>query len=112
MNILERAKQFYEDLGMDMFKDITMYMSYGYVFKTPDSLLMGKAVRIDIDQHPQDQWQVENPNAWYVHMAIGEVGISEFIKRIPYELPFVGWMRHMKKQPIKFYDFNRIIRRK
>ena len=60
MNILTQAKEFYEQLGMDMFKDITMYMSYGYVFKTPDSLLMGKAVRIDLDQHPQDQWQVKN----------------------------------------------------
>ena len=45
-------------------------------------------------------------------MAIGKVGISEFINRIPYELPFVGWMRYLKNQPVKFYDFNKIIRRK
>ncbi len=112
MNILEKAKRFYEQIGIDMFKDITMYMSYGYVFKTPESLLLGKSVRSDSDIHPSSQWHVRNPNAWYVHMAIGEVGISKFINCIPYRLPKVGWMRHLKNEPIKYYDFDKIIRRK
>jgi len=112
MNILEQTKKFYDELGLDMFKDITMYLGYGYVFKTPDSLLLGKAVRTDDKTHPSSQWNVKDPDAWYVHMAIGKVGIAEFIKRIPYELPYVGWMRHFKNKPVKFYDFKRISRRK
>ena len=85
MNILERAKE---------------------------TLLLGKAVRSDSDKHPDEQWGVVTPDAWYVRTAIGDDAISEFINRIPYPLSFVGWMRHLKKQPIKWYDFNRINRRK
>ena len=34
MNIIEQAKNFYELIGIDMFKDISAYMAYGYVFNT------------------------------------------------------------------------------
>lgn len=112
MNIIEQAKNFYELIGTDMFKDISAYMAYGYVFKTPDSLLLGKAVDTNAELHPAAQWNVKKPDAWYVHMAVGKVGVSEFIKCIPYPLPKVGWMRHLKNKPVKFYDFKRIIRRK
>jgi hypothetical protein len=112
MNILERAKEFYEQINGDMFKDIASYSAYGYVFITPQTLLLGKAVRSDSDTHPDEQWGVIGPDAWYVRTAIGDDAISEFINRIPYPLSFVGWMRYLKKQPIKWYDFNRINRRK
>jgi len=52
MNILERAKEFYEQINGDMFKDIASYSAYGYVFITPQTLLLGKAVRSDSDKHP------------------------------------------------------------
>jgi hypothetical protein len=45
-------------------------------------------------------------------VAVGENAISEFIQRIPYPLPYVGWMRELKQKPVKWYEFNRIIRRK
>jgi hypothetical protein len=53
---------------------------------------------------------VENPNAWYVHMAIGKV--KDLIRQAPYNLPYVGWMRATKDHPIRWYDFSRIQRRK
>ena len=45
MNILERAKEFYDSTKGDMFKDLSAYAAYGYVFITPQTLLLGKAVR-------------------------------------------------------------------
>ena len=112
MNILERAKEFYDLTKGDMFKDLSAYAAYGYVFITPQTMLLGKAVRTDSDIHPNEQWGVLAPDAWYVKTAIGDNAISNFINSIPYPLPFVGWMRQLKQKPIKWYDFNRINRRK
>lgn len=112
MNILEQTKNFYDKTGGDMFEDFSAYAGQGYVFVTPQTLLFGKAVRTDSDIHPNNQWNVVAPDAWFVKTAIGEDAISEFINRIPYPLPFVGWMRELKKKPVKWYDFNRIMRRK
>ena len=112
MNILERAKEFYDSTKGDMFKDLSAYAAYGYVFITPQTMLLGKAVRTDTDIHPNEQWGVLAPDAWYVKTAIGDNAISDFINSIPYPLPFVGWMRQLKQKPIKWYDFNRINRRK
>ena len=112
MNILARVKEFYDQKGGDMFSDVSAYASKGYVFITPQTFLLGKAVRSDSEIHPDNQWMVSGPDAWYVRSAIGDNAISEFIDRIPYPLPLVGWMRQLKKKPIKWYDFNRIIRRK
>lgn len=110
MNILIRAKKLYDQCGIEMNADIAAYMAHGYVFITPNSFLLGKAVDSTSNLHPKDQWDVKNPNAWYVHMAVG--GVKEFINKIPYPLPFVGWMRVAKNQSIRWYDFTRIIRRK
>tara|TARA_R100000406_G_C3105344_1_gene123026 strand:- start:773 stop:1111 length:339 start_codon:yes stop_codon:yes gene_type:complete len=112
MNILSRVKLFYDQTGGDMFSDISAYASKGYVFITPQTFLLGKAVNSKSEIHPDNQWMVSGPDAWYVRTAIGDNAISEFIDRIPHPLPLVGWMRQLKKKPIKWYDFNRIIRRK
>ena len=112
MTILEQTKEFYDQLGCSMFTDITAYAARGYVFITPQSLLLGKAVRTDIDVHPDDQWNMVGPDAWYVRTAVGGNAISEFINLIPHPLPYVGWMRQLKQKPVKWYEFNKIIRRK
>ena len=112
MNILEQAKNFYDSTKGDMFKDLSSYAAYGYVFITPSSLLLTKPVQSKSELHPDEQWGVVAPDAWYVKTAVGENSISEFIDRTPYPLLFVGWMRQLKSKPIKWYDLNRIIRRK
>ena len=111
MTILEQTKEFYDKLGANMFADISAYSGRGYVFITPHSLLLGKAVRTDIDVHPDEQWNMVAPDAWYVRTAVGENAISEFIQRIPYPLPYVGWMRELKQIPVKWYEFIKIFRR-
>lgn len=110
MSILLKAKELYDKCGIDMNADIAAYASHGYVFITPDSFLLGKAVNSKSDVDPQDQWNVENPDAWYVNMAVGDV--KDFISKIPHPLPLIGWMRETKKQPMRWYEFKRIIRRK
>ena len=113
MNILERTKELYDQINGDLFKDISLYSSgFGYVFITPNSLLLGKAVRTDSEVHPDSQWKVTAPDAWYVRVAVGENCIQEFLNYIPYPLPYVGWMRRLKNKPIKWWNYEKIIRRK
>ena len=110
MSILSKAKALYDICGLDMSKDIAVYAGHGYVFITPDTFLLAKTVDSKSEEHPMNQWGVKKPDAWYVHMSVGSV--QDFISKIPYRLPKIGWMRETKKQPIKWYDFERIIRRK
>ena len=112
MSILAKVKDLYEECSMDMFKDISVYMNYGYVHKTPTSFILAKTVDKDSNTPPAEQWNVSNPNAWFVHMALGEDCIPYWINLMPYKLPYVGWARENKKKPIRFYDLNKIIRRK
>ena len=110
MNILLRAKELYDQCGIDMNTDIAMYASHGYVWINPEGFLLAKPVNSKSEVHPQDQWNVEDADAWYVNMAVGEV--KDFISKIPYPLPLVGWMRETKKQPMRWYDLKKILRRK
>ena len=110
VNVLVKALGLYEKIGTDLFKDIAVYMDMGYVFKTPHSLLLGKAVRRD-QGNPDAQWDVKDPDAWYVRTAVGDGAVKEFIDRIPYPLPYVGWMRHVKNKPVKYFSYDQVRRR-
>jgi hypothetical protein len=112
MNILERVRGLYEECEIDMFEDISTYLTYGYIHKTPTSFILAKPVDKDSEFSLNEQWGVTNPNAWFIHMAVGEECIKEWINLMPFKLPFVGWARENKKRPIKFYDLNKILRRK
>jgi hypothetical protein len=112
MKPFEEALRFYAQSSDDLMQDIAAYSTLGgYVFVTPHSLMFGKAVRTD-GGSPDNQWGVVAPDAWYVRFAVGKDAISEFIGRIPYPLPFVGWSRVSKKRPVKWFDFKRVQRRK
>ena len=110
MNILAQAKDLYDKCGIDMSADIAAYCAHGYVWISPNSFLLAKPVSSKSETPPADQWNVEDADAWYVNMAVGDV--KDFINKIPYPLPLVGWMRETKNQPIRWYDLKKILRRK
>jgi hypothetical protein len=108
----EEALAFYAKTGGDLMKDISAYSTLGgYVFITPHSLMFGKAVRTDGGK-PDEQWGAVAPDAWYVRFAVGKNAVSEFISRIPYPLPYVGWSRISKDRPVNWFNFNTVQRRK
>ena len=112
MKPFEEALAFYAKTGDDLMKDIAAYSTLGgYVFITPHSLMFGKAVRTD-GGNPDEQWGAVAPDAWYVRFAVGKDAVSEFISRIPYPLPKVGWSRISKDRPVQWFDFKRVQRRK
>ena len=109
---LKAGLDFYAETGGDLMADISAYATMGgYVFITPHSLLLGKPVRKD-DGNPDEQWGATAPDAWYVRFAAGKDAISEFISRTPYPLPWIGWSRVSKDRPVKWFDFNTVLRRK
>ena len=112
MNIMERVNNLYDECGIDMFKDISTYLVHGYMHKTPKSFILAKTVDKDSETPPAEQWGTSKPNAWFVHMAVGDECIEHWINLMPYKLPYVGWARENKNRPIRFYDLNRITRRK
>ena len=102
VNILERVKALYDECGIDMFKDISAYLAYGYVHKTPQSFILAKTVDLNSKTKPSEQWGESNPNAWFVHVAVGEGCIKGWIKIMPFKLPYVGWARETKKKQLGF----------
>ena len=111
MNILEQAKDIYDKCGYsDMTSDLCAYITHGYFFVTPNSLLAMKPVDRFSEIKPSQQWYINEPNAWYVHAIIGEV--KKWIDFLPYDLPFIGWERGVKRHPIKWFKTKNLKRRK
>lgn len=111
MNILEQAKDIYDKCGYsDMTKDLSAYMANGCVYISPNSLLVFKAVKKNCEVRPCNQWNVKDPDAWYVQAVIGKV--KDLIKYIPYDLPYIGWERGVKQNSLKWFKFSSLKRRK
>lgn len=58
-------------------EDLEFFLRHGYVFSSPDHLLIG--CRIE--------------DAWFIHAAIGRGALRKFFDLMPYYLPYVGWAR-------------------
>ena len=110
MSTYFQAKGLYDGLGIDMEKDLAAYSLHGgYVFIAPDHLMWGKPVRRDAGD-PDTQWNVENPDAWYVRFAYGKGSLLRFIGLMPYDLPYVGWKRVLKGRTTQYFRTDRLRR--
>ena len=61
MSILVKAKELYDQCGIDMNADIAAYAAHGYVFITPDSFLLGKAVNSKSEVSPSRPMECREP---------------------------------------------------
>jgi hypothetical protein len=112
---IEEAKSFYAKLGdaNNFERDLAAYLAAGYVISSPKGIVLTKPVKIAAGPPDGQWWDSEwGCDAWFVKFASGDCGISNFIKSMPYELPFVGWMRALKKKPIRWWGLEQILRRK
>ena len=111
MNILEQAKDIYDKCGYsDMTKDLSAYMANGFLFISPDSLYVFKPVKKDSEVRPCNQWNVKDPDAWYIQAIVGRV--RDLQQYIPYDLTWICWERGVKKNNLKWFNFNSFKRRK
>ena len=91
MSPIEQAKSYYQSKGWSFEQDLGFYLCHGYVFSTPDRLLLAKPVRKEIGE---SDWHPSNPDCWYVHYAAGKNTLNWFVAQAPFFLPYMGWMRN------------------
>lgn len=91
MSPIEQAKAYYQSRGWSFEQDLGYYLCHGYVFSTPDRLLLAKPVRKDVGQ---EDWHPDTPDCWYVHYAAGRNALEWFVAQAPYFLPYMGWTRN------------------
>lgn len=111
---IDDVRKFYAKIGdVENFeRDLATYLLNGYVLATPRWIILGKPVRRD-GGNPNAQWWDDETccDAWYVKFAAGEGTFGEWVKAIPFKLPFIGWMRALKNKPVKFWDWRQVTRR-
>ena len=112
VNLIEEAVLTYEKTGGTWQDDVAAYATHGgYVWISPTCVILGKPVRRE-GGRPEGQWNVKNPDAWFVKYAGGRGHLPRFIDVIPFHLPFVGWGRETKGKAVKWFNLNALKRRK
>ena len=114
-NYVQLAKDFYSQIGEsnDFERDLGKYLLDGYMVSSPNGIIFGKPVRRDGGPADAQWWDdEENCDAWFVKFAAGEGMIREFIEAMPYQLPFIGWMRATKSKAVRYWNLKQILRRK
>lgn len=91
---IAQAKALYSQHGLDLNRELSDYLDFGYVFSTPDRLLLARP----IDPVNWREWKPKNPTCWYVQLAVGKNCLKWFCDRMPYQLPFLAWMRVFKNE--------------
>lgn len=105
---IQQAAELYKDKGLNLAKDLEYYLKYGYVFCTPDKLLLAREIKRDDNG---ESWVPPGTgDTWFVHFAIGKDSIGWFIKQAPSPRKWVAWARQFKESPqdIRYYDFQRL----
>ena len=105
---IQQAAKLYEDKGLNLAKDLEYYLKYGYVFCTPDKLLLAREIKKDDNG---ESWVLPGTgDTWFVHFAIGKDSIKWFIDQAPSPRKWVAWARQFKMpaRDIRYYDFQRL----
>jgi len=77
----ERTKEFYSRLpDRSLWGDIETCSREGAVVITPQYVLMGRRVN----------------HGWLIHFALGRDSMHNFVRHMPYYLPFIGWERGLR----------------
>ena len=109
---IQEAAELYEKHNMVLSDDLTHYLKHGYVFVTPDRVLLARP--IDLSKG-QDHWLGDHRegNAWLVKLAVGKHCIPWFLQQIPFYKPFVAWGRDFlnRKAELHVYPIEKILRR-
>jgi hypothetical protein len=90
--------------------EVNNYMQAGVLINTPRMFVMVKPV--DSSEHPDAQWWVENPDAWYVRWASSKGAMNTMMTLVE-PLPYVVFRRVKEgvTKPFKRYDWNTLFRR-
>lgn len=75
--------------------DLERHVRHGYVFSSPRYLLLGRRVG----------------HGWFIYLAAGRNCLREFLRLMPYYLPYIGWAREAKgREKVRWYQTDRVRR--
>lgn len=100
-NAITLARKYYEERGKFFDWDLSRFQELHYAFVTPQYVLLAAEV-------PSTTTTV---GCWHVEFAIGETCLRNFIRHMPYYLPYISWARPgRKRSEVKFYSTDKLIR--
>ncbi len=111
MSALSQAAEIYRAHGMDLPADLEHYLACGYVFSTPDRLLLARPLDL---ARGVDYWLADPRagDAWYVKLAVGSGCLGWFLQQAPFPKPFIAWARGFKgTDRLHVYPFAQLQRR-
>ncbi len=111
MTPMERAAELYasEPCARTLEEDLAAHFQTGYVFATPESLVLARGVQRAADHadivNPWVEFPRDSHDAWMIYLAVGIDGLA-LIKQcaiwLPYRLPWIARERH---NHLRFFDF-------
>lgn len=108
MHPLAQAHHDYAAHGLDFGEDLVAYLRNGFVFATPDHLILGRPIATK----QGTAWLADysQADAWFVKYATG-TDLPRIIGMMPFPLPFLAWGRFFKGKDddsIRIYRTDRV----
>jgi hypothetical protein len=96
-----KAKALFSGFGLNFEEQLGWYLANAYVISSPNTFMMLKPIE---ERVGDDQWMADNPDCWYVHCAVGNLG--SIFSHAPFVLPRVAFRRWKAKgNPLRVYDW-------
>lgn len=109
---IQQAAELYQKNGMNLSAELERYIKFGYVFVTPDRLLLARSLDSNrgVDFWPDN---ATDGDTWFVKLAIGRGCIAWFLQQIPFYKPYVAWGRDLVRQTqdLHYHATEKLIRR-
>ena len=105
---IQEAAELYQSKGLVLAQELENYLKFGYVFCTPERLLLANEAKRDGNCA---SWVAHGEgDCWHVKLAIGRGSVKWFLDKAPYPKKWVAWAREFKtdSRNLHFYDFNRL----
>lgn len=109
MSAVQEAKAMFQKAGLSTFeRDLCWYLEHGIVISRPDRFLMAKLINTVVGD---DDWHPKEPDAWYVHCAVGKGCLEWFLCQSPVRMPKLAWRRFKDgHNSLKVYNTNQFER--
>lgn len=105
---IEKARLMFREHGLNFEQQLAWYLGWGTVIKTDSVFLMAKPIN---SVRGDNEWDVKDADAWYVHCLVGRLKPAELSKSVGYSLPKLCFRRWKAKgNPLKCYDWAAFVR--
>lgn len=108
---LHKAAEFYTNKGDDFWKSLDYHQRFGCVYMDYECFFM---IRPCLSDDPFTFCSPENADAWYVDFVFGDGALPKMLRlgrASNPQIKLVGFTRNNDESSIRFYTFDKLIRR-